>query len=142
MAGVGNAAVAGKGVTDAVGKRGITWKPCEEEPTVECGKLTVPIDWSKPDGPTVDLTLARRKATDPSARIGSLLTNPGGPGNSGVNDILRPSGFSEEVQRRFDIVSYDPRGVARSGAVTCSASVYNKIPYEVMTSQADYDKWI
>ncbi|TLF44757.1 alpha/beta hydrolase, partial [Nonomuraea sp. KC401] len=42
----------------------------------------------------------------------------------------------------FDIVSYDPRGVARSGAVTCSASVYNKIPYEVMTSQADYDKWI
>ncbi|MEO3886428.1 alpha/beta fold hydrolase [Nonomuraea sp. B5E05] len=141
MAGVGNAAVAGEGVTDAVGKRGIAWGPCEDEPTVECGKLAVPIDWSKPDGPTVDLALARRRTTDPSARIGSLLTNPGGPGNSGVNDILRPSGFSEEVQRRFDIVSYDPRGVGRSGAATCSASVYNKIPYEVMTSQADYDKW-
>ncbi|MEO3830486.1 alpha/beta fold hydrolase [Nonomuraea sp. B10E8] len=137
-----NAAVPVGKATEKVGKRGIAWKPCEEEPTVECGTLAVPIDWSKPNGPTVDLTLARRKATDPSARIGSLLTNPGGPGNSGVNDILRPSGFSEDVQRRFDIVSYDPRGVARSGSVTCSASVYNKIPYEVMTSQADYDKWI
>ncbi|MDX3100266.1 alpha/beta fold hydrolase [Nonomuraea angiospora] len=127
---------------DDEGKRGITWGPCEEEPTVECGTLAVPIDWSKPYGATVKLALARRKATDPSARIGSLLTNPGGPGNSGVNDILRPSGFSEDIQRRFDIVSYDPRGVARSGSTTCTASVYNEMPYPVMTSQADYDKWV
>ncbi|MFB4289627.1 alpha/beta fold hydrolase [Nonomuraea sp. ATR24] len=141
MAGTAGAAVTGQDVTDAVGKRGITWGPCEEEPTVECGTLTVPVDWSKPSGPTVKLALARRKATDPSARIGSLLSNPGGPGNSGVNGILRPSGFSEDIQRRFDIVSFDPRGVARSGSVTCSASVYNKMPYPVMTSQADYLKW-
>ncbi|MEW9552272.1 alpha/beta fold hydrolase [Nonomuraea sp. NPDC050783] len=137
-----NATVTGSDVTDAIGKRGIAWAPCEEEPSVECGTLAVPIDWSRPGGPTVNLVLARRKATDPSARIGSLLTNPGGPGNSGVNDILRPSGFSEEIQRRFDIVSYDPRGVARSGSVTCSASVYNQMPYPVMTSQADYVKWV
>ncbi|TDE44531.1 hypothetical protein E1295_25040, partial [Nonomuraea mesophila] len=97
MAGADDADVTGKGATDAADKGGIAWGACEEEPSVECGKLAVPIDWSKPDGPTVELTLARRKAADPSARIGSLLTNPGGPGNSGVNDILRPSGFSEEV---------------------------------------------
>ncbi|MGW0811342.1 hypothetical protein [Nonomuraea sp. NPDC002799] len=102
--GMANATVTGE---DAAGKHGVTWGPCEEEPTVECGTPAVPIDWSKPNGPTVDLTLARRKATDPSARIGSLLTNSGRPGNSGVNDILRPSGFSEDVQRRFGIgVSY------------------------------------
>lgn len=142
MTGVTNAAITGNDVTDAVGKRGIVWGPCEEEPAVECGTLAVPINWSKPNGRTVSLALARRKATDPAARIGSLLTNPGGPGNSGVNDILRPSGFSEDVQRRFDIVGYDPRGVARSGSVTCSASVYNKMPYPVMTSQVDYDKWV
>ncbi|MFF0866585.1 alpha/beta fold hydrolase [Nonomuraea sp. NPDC003560] len=142
MAGTAGAAVTRQDVTDAVGKRGITWGPCEEEPTVECGTLAVPIDWSEPDGPTVDLALARRKATAPSARIGSLLTNPGGPGNSGVNDILRPSGFSQDIQRRFDIVGYDPRGVARSRSVTCSASVYNQMPYPVMTSQADYLTWV
>ncbi|WP_165974778.1 alpha/beta fold hydrolase [Nonomuraea deserti] len=142
MSAAANAAALGGKATEIVGKRGIAWAPCAEEPTVECGTLAVPIDWSKPNGPTVDLTLARRKATDPSARIGSLLTNPGGPGNSGVNDILRSSGFSKDVRRRFDIVSYDPRGVGRSGSVTCSASVYNRMPYEVMTSQADHDKWI
>ncbi|MET7461747.1 hypothetical protein [Nonomuraea sp. NPDC005501] len=60
LAGVANATVAGQDVTDAVGKRGIAWVPCEEEPTVECGTLAVPIDWSKPNGPTVELTLARR----------------------------------------------------------------------------------
>ncbi|MEV0381472.1 alpha/beta fold hydrolase [Nonomuraea sp. NPDC050643] len=137
-----DAATPGGDVTEAVGEHGITWGPCEEDDTVECGTLAVPIDWSKPNGPTLDLALARRKATDPAARIGSLLTNPGGPGGSGVNNMLRPSGFSEEVQRRFDIVGYDPRGVARSNAVTCSASVYNEMPSPVMTSQADYDTWI
>ncbi|MGR6919787.1 alpha/beta fold hydrolase [[Actinomadura] parvosata] len=142
MAGAAGAETDEQDVTDAVGRRGITWGPCEEEPTVECGTLAVPIDWSRPYGPTVSLALARRKATDPAARIGSLLTNPGGPGNSGVNDILRPSGFSEEIQRRFDIVGYDPRGVARSGSVTCSAAVYNEMPYPVMTSQADFDTWV
>jgi pimeloyl-ACP methyl ester carboxylesterase len=139
---IATASVTGKDVTDAVGKRGVTWRPCKEEPSVECATLKVPVDWSKPNGPTIDLALARRKAKDPSARIGSLLTNPGGPGNSGVDGILRPSGFSEEIQKRFDIVGYDPRGVARSGSVTCTASVYNQMPYPVMKSQADFDKWL
>ncbi|GAA4907170.1 alpha/beta hydrolase [Nonomuraea thailandensis] len=132
----------GKDAGDAGGEGGIVWERCEEEPAVECGTLTVPVDWSEPDGPTVDLALARRRATDPAARIGSLLANPGGPGNSGVNDILRSAGFSADVQRRFDIIGHDPRGVARSGSVTCSASVYNEMPAPVMTSQADYDRWI
>ncbi|MEV0616470.1 alpha/beta fold hydrolase [Nonomuraea sp. NPDC050404] len=135
--------VAGENPPGAAGKSGIAWKPCEEEPSVECGTVRVPIDWSKPDGRTIDLALARRKATDPAARIGSVLANPGGPGNSGVEDIYRSSRFSAEVQRRFDIVSYDPRGVARSGGpVTCSGPVFNEMPSPIMKSQADYDKWI
>ncbi|WP_043633001.1 alpha/beta fold hydrolase [Nonomuraea candida] len=132
----------GEDARDAAGKSGIAWKPCEEEPSVECGTLAVPIDWSKPDGPKIDLAIARRKATDPSARIGSLLVNPGGPGNSGVNGMFRPSGFSQEIQRRFDIVGYDPRGVARSGAVTCPAATYNEMPNPIMSSQDDYNKWV
>ncbi|MFF4412036.1 alpha/beta fold hydrolase [Streptosporangium sp. NPDC001559] len=127
---------------DTTGRNGITWGPCEEDPAVECGTLTVPIDWSKPYGDTLDLALARRRATDPSARIGSLLTNPGGPGGSGVSDVLRAPSFSEEIRRRFDVVGYDPRGVARSNAVVCSASVYNRMPDPIMKSQADYDRWI
>ncbi len=121
---------------------GIAWAPCEEEPSAECGKLTVPIDWSKPDGPTVDIAVARRKATDPAARIGSLVINPGGPGGSGVEAVYgAPGSYTEELQRRFDIVGFDPRGVGRSNPLICSASVYNQMPHTVMRSQADFDAW-
>ncbi|MGW2150772.1 alpha/beta hydrolase [Nonomuraea bangladeshensis] len=126
----------------ATGQGGIAWAPCEEEPSAECGKLTVPIDWSKPDGPTIDLALARRKATDPAARIGSLVINPGGPGGSGVEAVYgAPDSYTQELQKRFDIVGFDPRGVGRSHPVICSASVYNQMPHTVMSSQADFDAW-
>ncbi|MFI6321041.1 alpha/beta fold hydrolase [Nonomuraea sp. NPDC050556] len=121
---------------------GLAWAPCEEEPSAECATLAVPIDWSRPRGPKVDIALARRKATDPSARIGSLLINPGGPGGSGVEAAYgAPGFFTEDIQRRFDIVGFDPRGVARSHPVVCSASLYNQMPYVVMKNQADFDRW-
>ncbi|WP_327090193.1 alpha/beta hydrolase [Nonomuraea sp. NBC_01738] len=120
----------------------ITWAPCEEEPSAECGKLTVPVDWSKPTGPTIDLAVARRKATDPAARVGSLVINPGGPGGSGVEAVYgAPGSYTEELQRRFDMVGFDPRGVGRSNPVICSAPVYNQMPQVVMKSQADFDAW-
>lgn len=76
----------------------IAWVPCESpsgEGEFECGTLTVPVDWQHPDGTTVDLALARHRATDPDRRIGSLLLNPGGPGQSGVNLALSaPFSFS------------------------------------------------
>ncbi|MGP3920025.1 alpha/beta fold hydrolase [Nonomuraea sp. 10N515B] len=136
------AAAAENGVSAVSGSGGIAWQPCEEEPAAECGTLTVPIDWSKPDGPTVDVAVARRKATDPAARIGSLVLGAGGPGGSGVEFAYSSPGFfTEEIQKRFDIVGFDPRGVGRSNPVICSASVYNEMPYAVMKSQADFDKW-
>ncbi|MFE3448166.1 alpha/beta fold hydrolase [Nonomuraea sp. NPDC059194] len=124
------------------GKGRIAWAPCEEEPSAECGKLAVPIDWSRPTGPTIDLAIARRKATDPAARVGSLVINPGGPGGSGVEAAYgAPGFFTPELQKRFDIVGFDPRGVGRSHPVICSASVFNQMPHAVMKSQADFVRW-
>ncbi|WP_165959573.1 alpha/beta fold hydrolase [Nonomuraea longispora] len=136
------AAAAADGATGAAAKGGITWAACQEEPEAECGRLAVPIDWSKPNGPKIELSLARRKALDPEARVGSLVINPGGPGGSGVEAVYgAPGSYTEELREHFDIVGFDPRGVGRSHPVTCSASVYNKFPYAVMKSQADFDKW-
>ncbi|WP_186403736.1 alpha/beta hydrolase [[Actinomadura] parvosata] len=122
----------------------ITWTPCAENPAAECGTLTVPIDWRTPGGPTVDLAVARRKATDPAARTGSLIVNPGGPGESGVDFVLRRTAFfSEELTRRFDLIGFDPRGVARSNPVVCSADVVQQAPADpFMKSQADFDLWL
>lgn len=113
----------------AAGTRAITWAPCAEDATAECGTLTVPVDWNNPRGETFQLAVARRKATDPGARIGSLVINPGGPGGSGVTAVLRGADrFTPEVTRRFDVVGFDPRGVARSHPIQCSLELFRQAP--------------
>lgn len=97
----------------------LQWAPCG---SLQCATLEVPLDYSQPAGARIGLAVARRPARDPGRRVGSLVVNPGGPGDSGVDDLpneLRVLG--PDVQDRFDIVSYDPRGVARSHPVRCGA---------------------
>jgi pimeloyl-ACP methyl ester carboxylesterase len=90
----------------------------------ECGTLTVPVNWKKPRGATIDLALARHRATNPARRIGSLLINPGGPGGSGVDfAFLAPESFSPGLLERFDFVGFDPRGIARSNPVRCDSDL-------------------
>jgi len=93
----------------------IQWKPCDK---VECGTLSVPLDYRRPKGPHVTLALARLPAAH--KRIGVLFTNPGGPGGSGV-DFLRDADevFPAEIRNSFDLVSWDPRGVGASAPVAC-----------------------
>lgn len=126
--------------TAAHPQRTIDWKPCAEDTTAECGSLKLPVDWAEPQGETFALAVARRKAKDPGARVGSLVFGPGGPGDSGVNRIVTGmSRFSDDLQKKFDIVSLDPRGVGGGNAVRCSTDLLKKQPAPVLTSQADYD---
>ena len=96
----------------------LAWTACD--PGFECAKAPVPLDYDDPTGTTIELALIRVKATSPSARIGSLFVNPGGPGGSGV-DIVRNAAASSfaGLNERFDIVGFDPRGVGASGNVVC-----------------------
>ncbi|MEU9287729.1 alpha/beta hydrolase [Streptomyces sp. NPDC048275] len=97
----------------------ITWHACGTG--VQCGQLEVPLDYADPDGPTIQLALARRLATDPDERIGSLVHNPGGPGGSGVEMVQGSIPLtSEKVHSQYDIVSFDPRGVAQSAPIRCA----------------------
>jgi len=82
----------------------------------------VPLDWSHPGGAKIQLALARRPAE--GDRLGVLLVNPGGPGGSGL-DFLRDSGDSlgARVRDRFDIVSWDPRGVGQSTPADCTSDL-------------------
>ncbi|USX54838.1 alpha/beta hydrolase [Lentzea sp. HUAS12] len=95
------------------------WAPCPDNPEGQCGTLSVPLDWKKPDGPRIDLAIARHQATDPARRLGVLLVDPGGPGGSAAEFAL--SGlFSPEVRARFDIVGVDQRGTGGSLAIRCA----------------------
>jgi pimeloyl-ACP methyl ester carboxylesterase len=108
---------AGDSSVSAASDASIDWEACGQN---ECGTLSVPLDYAKPDGATIELSLVRYKARDPDRRIGVLLANPGGPGAS-ANDFMRiwRSIVSSELRDRFDFVSFDPRGVGDSSPVVC-----------------------
>jgi pimeloyl-ACP methyl ester carboxylesterase len=96
----------------------VQWTPCG---SLQCGSVTAPLDYAHPAGPTLQIALARHPAEVPAERIGSLVINPGGPGGSGINDLPNElSVLPSELLDRFDIVSFDPRGVERSSPVSCS----------------------
>ncbi|MWA05595.1 alpha/beta fold hydrolase [Actinomadura sp. LD22] len=119
---------------------GIDWKACGDDGKAQCATLRLPVDWAHPDGPTFGLAIARRKALDPSARAGTLVFGPGGPGDSGVQRITTGiSRFSERIRQRFDIVSFDPRGIGASNPVTCSAALLAERPDPNITSAGEFD---
>ena len=97
----------------------VAWAPCPDSPGVDCGTVTVPIDWANPGKGTTKIALARKKATDPAARIGSLLMDPGGPGGPGAGEVKGGWSLSPEITRRFDTVGFDPRGIGDSTQLQC-----------------------
>src|SRR3954463_8511735 len=101
---------------------GIAWTSCEppfaDDDQLQCGKLSVPLDWDRPNGEHIDLAVLRHLASRPQERIGSAFLNPGGPGQSGVTVVGEGGAdFDQWSGGRFDVVGWDPRGTgARSPA--------------------------
>ncbi|MEU1278832.1 alpha/beta hydrolase [Streptomyces sp. NPDC005805] len=98
----------------------LKWRECGV-PGFECATMKAPLDYADADGESIDLAVARKKATGPGERIGSLLVNPGGPGGSAVGYLQAYAGigYPAPVRARYDMVAVDPRGVARSAPVEC-----------------------
>jgi pimeloyl-ACP methyl ester carboxylesterase len=105
----------------------LAWQPCTENAAVRCATITVPVDYAKPSTGTIEVAVARKPATDPGRRIGALFLMPGGPGGSGVDNLLHGR-VPEELAARFDLVSFDPRGTNRSNPVMCDAELAANIP--------------
>ncbi|MGP3942175.1 MULTISPECIES: alpha/beta hydrolase [Streptomyces] len=85
----------------------------------ECATLHAPLDYRKPHGRTIGIAMIRAKATDRRHRIGSLIFNFGGPGGSGVATLPALANSYKQLRTRYDLVSFDPRGVGRSSGVRC-----------------------
>jgi len=111
--GVGSAGVQSRGAID--------WDECGQ---IECATFEVPLDYAKPGGETIELSLIRIKARQQDQRIGVLMANPGGPGAS-ANEFVRLWRIllSNDIRNRFDIVSFDPRGVGESTPIVCHDSL-------------------
>lgn len=97
----------------------LDWRRCGPRKWVrECATLDVPLDYARPGRGTITLHLARIPAR--GERWGAILMDPGGPGISGVDEILDyPEYLSLEVEEHYDVVGFDPRGVGRSAPLWC-----------------------
>jgi pimeloyl-ACP methyl ester carboxylesterase len=94
----------------------LSWSDCHDGD--RCAELTVPLDYAHPDGPTIRLALLKVPAS--GKRIGSLVVNPGGPGEPGTSfAALAGAQFGEPLLQHFDVVGFDPRGTGGSDPVDC-----------------------
>jgi pimeloyl-ACP methyl ester carboxylesterase len=104
---------------------GLAWGTCPVtgvalDPRQECATLHVPLDYRKPGGEQISLAVSRISTARPGMRRGVLLLIPGGPGGAG---LARPTTHGlrlpQQVQDRYDLIGFDPRGVGGSTPVEC-----------------------
>jgi len=119
----------------------LVWKNCAD--SFQCTTATAPMNWADPSQASIKLALIRKPAS--GTRLGSLLVNPGGPGASGY-DFIRDSlsyAVDSTLQKSYDIVGFDPRGVGHSSAVSCGgASVLDEYTYSIVPGTVGSDAWI
>ncbi|MET9382222.1 alpha/beta hydrolase [Streptomyces sp. NPDC002928] len=91
----------------------------------ECATMKAPLDYRRPGRRAIDVALIRKRATGPERkRIGSLVLNFGGPGVSGVMGLPEFAGDYASLGQRYDLVSFDPRGVGGTIPVNCGEKAY------------------
>jgi pimeloyl-ACP methyl ester carboxylesterase len=101
----------------------LDWQPCGAGlESFLCTTAEVPTDYDHPHGRTTTIALTKLPASgSPGARLGTLFTNPGGPGGSGVDFVQQAAlaVYPEQIRARYDILGFDPRGVVHSDPATC-----------------------
>ncbi|HEV3366065.1 MAG TPA: alpha/beta hydrolase [Acidimicrobiales bacterium] len=98
----------------------VAWAPCAAGSALQCGTVSVPVDYRHPTLASIPVAVIRAPATDPSGPTGTLVFNPGGPGESGTQILPVTLGdLPPAVRQHFDIVSFDPRGTGASDPLRC-----------------------
>ncbi|MEV0173872.1 alpha/beta hydrolase [Streptomyces sp. NPDC050803] len=108
-------------------KAGVDWQDCPAEwgleKPIQCGWVTVPLDYAKPNGKQIKLAVDRIGNTGTAdERQGALVYNPGGPGGSGLRfprRVTTKNPVWAKAAKAYDFVGFDPRGVGKSAPISC-----------------------
>lgn len=96
----------------------LTWNPCDDG--FQCSTFVVPLDYARPHGQTIRIATIRKPAS--GSVHGSLVVNPGGPGESGIDFVAGSASAFGQLTEHYDLVGFDPRGVGESHPVRCLTS--------------------
>lgn len=128
----------------AFGEQAPKWADCGDG--FECADVHAPLNWDELEGDTIQLRLVKQPAKS-GKPIGTLFVNPGGPGASGAEYVRNSIAYAvgDSLQREYDVIGWDPRGVGSSSAVSClDAAGMDEYLFGVSTSTAERgsDEWI
>ena len=119
---VATTALASSTAAAAVTPPKLDWRPCTDpaQQGLDCATARVPLNYNHPHRRKIHLAVVKHPAADPARRAGTLFFNPGGPSQSISQFPTFLSLFlPAQLQDRFDIVTWDPRGTGESTAVQC-----------------------
>ncbi|KAK6501446.1 hypothetical protein TWF481_009284 [Arthrobotrys musiformis] len=97
----------------------LKWYPCSNETTeitFECARLSVPLDYKKPEnGLRAIVPIIKYPADKNVPYKGSVLVNPGGPGGMG-SELIYDVPIAKQIRANvvgpgWDILGFDPRGI-------------------------------
>lgn len=111
--------------------------PCNFDPEFVCGTIDVPVDHTIAGGPTQPFAFSARVADD-TTPLGTLVSVEGGPGFSGIDSSHDWSSVDPALRARFDLLTFDLRGVVRSTSLDCpeaSSAWYSTTPRGATASE-------
>src|SRR5882762_98967 len=130
-------------------KASIGWGTCEDpdlaDAGAQCGLLSVPLDYAKPNGTKIKLAVSRIKHTVPDAQAqGVMLVNPGGPGASGLGLATLGQYVPNGAGDFYDWIGFDPRGVGSSQpSISCDPNYFDFArPNYIPVQPSDLQAWL
>ena len=84
----------------------LKWRDCGDG--FRCATVRVPRDYDAPQAGTITLSVIQKPHTGTGKAAGTVFTNPGGPGGSGVDFLRGAADIFAGVNKHYDLVSLGP----------------------------------
>ncbi|MBO0804898.1 MAG: alpha/beta fold hydrolase [Nocardiopsaceae bacterium] len=115
--GYGQAAAAPSAGTGSPAVPSLSWKSCDGG--FRCATARVPLNYADPRGATISVAAISHLATGPGPSLGWLFVNGGGPNPQVSSMASGYSGLPAQWRQRYNIITFDPRGMGYSTQVRC-----------------------